>query len=226
MLAPLAGSDGMRVVGKQGVRIDHSFYLAPTVLPGERVFVRMDPEDLGRAWMFSPEGDEFLGEAVCPELAGIDPKEALAKAKAMQKSLTEEKLKELRRDMRKIGSREAADALLRDKARAAGVLVEFPRAHDVHETASLAAARAAIDDAHNSAPVSAIAQFPESVASAPVLRLPETPQQRFRRALELEARMANNQALSNEDAVWLGGYRTGHEYGALKEISEDFAEQA
>ena len=45
LLAPLAGSDGMRVVSKQGVRIAHSFYLAPNCLPGDRVFVRMDPED-------------------------------------------------------------------------------------------------------------------------------------------------------------------------------------
>ena len=225
LLAPLAGSDGMRVVRKQGVRIAHSFYLAPNCLPGDRVFVRMDPEDMGRAWLFSGDGEAFIGEAVCPELAGVDPQEALAKAKAMRKQMTEERLAELKADMRKISPREAVDALVRDKAREAGKLVEFPRAHDAHDTASLAAAREALGEA----PTPATRDeelISKAMQVAPIAKLPETKQMRFRRALTLEAAIERGETISTEDALWLGGYQAGHEYSAMREFFQDFGEAA
>lgn len=49
---------------------------------------------------------------------------------------------------------------------------------------------------------------------------------RFRRARELEARIVNNERLSNEEAMWLGAYQTGAEYAAMKELFEDFGEAA
>ncbi|PPC99186.1 MAG: hypothetical protein CTY36_10500, partial [Methylocystis sp.] len=61
---------------------------------------------------------------------------------------------------------------------------------------------------------------------APVHQLPETRQQRFRRARELEARLENNERLSNEEALWLGGYQVGAEYHAMKEMFEEFGESA
>lgn len=225
LLAPLAGSDGMRVVQKQGVRIAHSFYLAPNCLPGDRVFVRMDPEDMGRAWLFSADGEAFIGEAVCPELAGVDPQEALAKAKAMRKQMTEERLQELKADMRKISPREAVDALVRDKAREAGKLVDFPRPAEAHDTASLAAAREALGEAPTPA-----ARDEELIAKAmqvaPIAKLPETKQMRFRRALTLEAAIERGETISTEDALWLGGYQAGHEYSAMREFFQDFGEAA
>ncbi len=237
LLAPLAGSDGMRTVSKQGVRINHSFYLAPNCLPGERVFVRMNPEDMGRAWLFSPDGDAFIGEALCPELAGVDPQEALAKAKAMRREMTDEKLAELKRDMRKISPREAVDALVRDKAREAGKLVEFPRAHEAHATVSLTAAKDALSDAPTiiSAPTNegrenVVLSDDEVIAaamnSAPIARLPETKQMRFRRALQLEAALERGETISTEDAMWLGAYQAGPEYRAVREMFEDFGEAA
>jgi len=225
LLAPLAGSDGMRVAQKQGVRINHSFYLAPNCLPGDRLFVRMDPEDMGRAWLFSADGEAFVGEAVCPELAGIDPQEALAKAKAMRKQMTEECFVTLKANMHKIGPLDVANALLRDKAREAGKLVEFPRPAEAHDTASLAAARDALGDAPTS--VSASTNRSEIGSEpAPVAQLPETKQVRFRRALSLEAALARGETISTEDALWLGGYQAGHEYSAMREFFQDFGEAA
>jgi hypothetical protein len=225
LLAPLAGSDGMRTVQKQGIRIDHSFYLAPNCLPGDRVFVRLDPEDMGRAYVFSADGETFVGEAVCPELAGIDPHEALAKAKAMRREMTEDRLAELKRDMRKISPREAVDALVRDKAREAGKLVEFPRPAEVYATAAMAAAKDALGDAPTS--VSPSIDRPEiGSASATVIALEETRGMRFRRALNLEAALKRGERISTEDALWLGGYQASHEYDNMQDVYEDFGEAA
>lgn len=63
LLMPLAGNDGIRTMGKKGLKIDHHYYQAPEILPGSKVLVRMDPMDAGRARLFSAEGDIFLADA-------------------------------------------------------------------------------------------------------------------------------------------------------------------
>jgi putative transposase len=225
LLAPLAGADGLRMVGKQGVRIDGSFYLPTTVLPGDRVFVRMDPADLGRAFLFSPDGENFLGEAVCPELAGVDPAEAVARAKAAQKALLEEGTKELRAGMRRIKPRDMAEAVLRQGALESGKLAIFPRPVEAHETPALAAAKEALS------PIEEVKAYlaekaTEEAPSTSVVRLPETKQQRFKRALELEAAIARGERIPTDQALWLGGYQAGAEYAAFKALFEDYGEQA
>ena len=54
-------------------------------MPGDRVFVRMDPADAGQVYLFTEDGLTFLGEAVSPELSGHDPQELIARVKAAQK---------------------------------------------------------------------------------------------------------------------------------------------
>ncbi|MGO4872783.1 MAG: DDE-type integrase/transposase/recombinase [Roseiarcus sp.] len=140
LLAPIAGKDGLRTVGKTGLRIDHSFYIFAAAMPGTSAFVRMDPSDMGRAYVFEPDGETYLGEAVCPELAGVDPAEAVARARAEQKKLLEEGAKELRADMRKIKPRDLAAAVLGRAAENAAKIVAFPRAHEGYSTPALEAA--------------------------------------------------------------------------------------
>lgn len=227
LLAPIAGGDGTRVVTKKGVRIEHSYYLAPTVMPETRVFVRMDPEDMGRVWLFSQDGAEFLGEAICPELAGVDPKAAVMEARAQQKRLLEESAAQLRSDMRKIKPRDMVDVIVRKAAKDSGKLVEFPKREKSYTTPGLEAAAEATGTIQAPPALPRPDQFVDEKSEvAPVHQLPETRQQRFRRARELESRLENNERLSNEEALWLGGYQAGAEYRAMKEMFEEFGEAA
>lgn len=226
LLAPIPG-DGLRTVTKKGVRIEGSFYIAPNVLPETRVFVRMDPEDMGRAWLFSEDQAEYLGEAMCHELAGIDPKAAIAEARREQKRVLEESAAQLRADMRKIKPRDMVDAVVRRAAADAGKLVEFPRREESYSTPAIAAAGEAAGLTQKSAPDIRESTISDSAPpAAPVHRLPETKAMRFRRALDLEARLANNERLENEEAMWLGRYQSGSEYAAMKAAFEDFGEAA
>ena len=63
---------------KSGLRIEAHYYIAGFLDVGAEVMVRMDPADLGRAYVFDCDGHAFLGEAICPDLAGIDPAAAIA----------------------------------------------------------------------------------------------------------------------------------------------------
>jgi putative transposase len=225
LLAPIAGGDGTRTVTKKGVRIDHSYYLAPTIMPETRVFVRMDPEDMGRAWLFSEDGAEFLGEAICPELAGIDPKAAVLEARAQQKRLLQESAAQLRSDMRQIKPRDMVDVIVRKAAKDAGKLVEFPKREESYTTAGLEAAAEAAGTLQ-APPALPIQSIDAKSEVAPVHQLPETRQHRYRRARELEARLDNNERVETDDALWLGGYQTTAEYAAMKEMFEEFGEAA
>lgn len=237
LLAPVPGKDGLRTVTKTGIRIDGAHYLTGSVMPGTDVFCRMDPADLGRILLFEPDGETYLGEAVCPELAGLDPVETIAKVKAAQKAHVDGRIKDIRREMRKIGPRAVADAMRREGARRAGNLVAFPQRAEPHSTAALgAAAQAAgqatpanlsdraeaihaglIREGHSPAP---------AAVAANVAQLPETREQRFRRALDLEDRLSRGERPREEELLWLGGYRQGSEYRAMRQMLEEFGQAA
>lgn len=238
LLAPVAGKDGVRTVGKQGITIDRSFYHAPQVMSETQVFVRMDPADMGRAYLFAIDGGEYLGEALCPEILGIDPAEAVALAKAARKSLIDERTAEVRREAKAIKPRDFADAILGRVPPAASKVVAFPRPSDVHNTPQLTAAGDVFAD--RKAPANVLppadaalqaeieADLAGSTAPANVqpLRRADTPQIRFRRALDLRVRLDRGETIETADALWLGGYEAGPEFRSFRDLYADFGEAA
>ena len=139
LLAPVPGGDGMRIVGKQGVKIDGGYFLAATLMPGEKVLVRHDPSDMGRVMCFSEDGSRYLAEAVCPERAGIDPAEAVARARAEQARILKEQVEPIRRAAKRIKPRDMVEAILGQAERDANVIA-FPHAAEAHTTPALEAA--------------------------------------------------------------------------------------
>lgn len=244
LLAPVAGRDGLRIYGKMGLRIDGSHYIAPGIMPGESLLVRLDPLDMGRAYLFAEDGETFRAIAICPELAGIDPAAALAAAQAAQKAFIAEHVAPIRRDAAKIKPRDMVDAVVRQAAKDAGTLVELPKRREAHATPALSAAsdtaialeiakgkRAPKPSEPSAAEKAMLARLEaETLPAAPMaarsnvqpLRKHETPEQRFRRALDLEARIAGGDAVSTEEALWLGSYREGAEYRAHRRLHEEF----
>lgn len=141
LLMPVAGGDGRRTVTKFGVRIDHYHYMTPNVLPGINVFVRQDPADLGRAFVFAEDGAEFLCEAICPELRGIDPQAYVREQKALQKEIVEERSKPIRDEARRIAKGPALIERVLDVAkRDAPNVIELPKREEVHTTPQITAA--------------------------------------------------------------------------------------
>lgn len=225
LLAPVAGKDGLRVVTKTGLRIDGVHYIGGFLNVGATVLVRMDPADMGRAYVFDEAGSTFLGEALAPEVLGIDPAQAIAAARAEQKRLIDEQLAQVRAVARRIKAKDFAPAIVRQSLIAAGKLAEFPKPATTHDTPALSAARAAADrdiTPEYSDEVLALHArlLAEDAAPAPsnvtALRTEETSHQRWNRARAIEAAVAGNQFVEPDDLVWLGGYREGPEYRGFK----------
>ncbi len=235
---PAPDAEGLRTVGKNGVRIGGFHYLAPDCLPGDRVFVRLDPNDAGTVWLFDETGDRFIGRALNPERAGVDPAELVAQTRAAQKAKIDAGMAEITRQVRKgVTQRTVLEGRLKDAATASGNLVAFPPRSEIHTTPALDAGLeiAAIRRGERFAaptldPV-ALAQVeadlsPAEPSTVTPLRVSETPHQRFRRARQLEARLADGGELQTDDAIWLGGYRKTAEYLAHATIEADFGEAA
>jgi hypothetical protein len=219
LLAPVAGKDGLRTVTKTGLRIDGAYYIGGFLDVGASVMVRMDEADMGRVYVFAADGETYLGEAVCPELAGVDPAAAIAAARAAQKRKIDDALADVRRETRKIKAKDFAPAILRQALLDAGKLAAFPAPAAPHTTpaldaAAIAAEGATIEPAH-SADVAAMQARLTAEMAAPaenITRLEETPHHRWRRARALEAALASSEPVSADDLMWLGGYREGPEY--------------
>lgn len=228
LLAPIASGGGVRKITKQGVRVDGALYLPMSALPGDDVLVRMDPADMGRVMLFDPETEAYMGEALNADLAGLNPAEVVAKAKAMQRAFEDDKLTDIRRASRKIGKRDVADAMRREAAEKAGVMVAFPKPREVYTTPALDAARDA-SSAPRAEPVqsrvsdAAVAALrAEHVASAEIVMKPETANERFRRYLVLEHRIKAGEPVLAEERAALEVYQRQPEYASRRQMFEDF----
>ncbi|MEM6384365.1 MAG: DDE-type integrase/transposase/recombinase [Pseudomonadota bacterium] len=243
LLAPVPGGDGLRTVTKTGITINRVDYYSPDCMPGDKVLCRMDPDDMGQVWLFSPDGLTFLGEAVSPEMSGRDPVEVIARQKAAQKAFIAEGTSSLRKAARRIGPTDVADAMAREAARNAGNLVAFPKPEQPHSTPALEAA-AAVERSKtpepSELPADAAALHEDlkreltrerAIMTGDVVPVRMTTVQtddersRFRRAMKLERRIDDGATVSTEDAVWLGRYQASSEYRAMSDMYADFGDR-
>lgn len=225
LLAPVAGKDGIRRVTKQGIKIDGEYYMTAAAWPGDDVLVRMDPADLGRVLVFALDGETFLGEAICAPLAGMDPAEIAMRVKAAQKDHEKAGTDRIRKEMRQIGPRDFMEASLRQAQKRAASLTYLERPATPYSTPAL---DAALDAAKSGDPeVPAYTPEQSARASAAIIAMPPpkappktTPEQRFRRAIGLEAEIEAGRPIDDDDEAWLRGYRQGAEYKGWMKVFE------
>jgi len=241
LLAPMAAGDGTRVVTKLGVRVGGIHYLNGAILPGTRVFVRHDPEDLGRVFLFGTQEGDFLGEAVNPDLSGMAPEIMVRAQRALQaETLAEEKaaIERVRKDLRGGASliERAREVWLSDQPN----VEVFPRREVEHATPAVAAALDAATH-RDRPPVATLSEAaaetharllaeaeatPAASVVTPIRRVMETPEIRFRRALDLEARIAAGNPAEAAELLWLGGYRSTPEYTVRRRMLDEHGEDA
>jgi hypothetical protein len=168
----------------------------------------------------------------------VDRAKAVAAARAEQKRRITEETAAVRKAARKIKPRDMADMVLGRAEREAAHVIAFPKPSVPHETPQIAAASEVLrlekkpmrqtklspaDERRYADLVAELAGGGEAQAKS-VARLPETPKQRFRRALQLETAIAAGQEVAPKDALWLGRYQTMAEYRAHRTLYADFGD--
>jgi transposase InsO family protein len=240
LLAEPVTRDGL-TVGKKGLKINRHTYDAPELggLEGQRVTARWDETDMARVHVFDDSG-AYVGMAVCPELAdlagvGVTRQQITAERKVRQRKVMADGKRELRKIANKVGVADIAREIISEAARASRKVIDLPRPSITHSTPALseaarATARPVTPDltpaqarlqAEIAADLSAAktAAAPRSPATVVALGSPEA---RFARALEIEARQARGEEVADADARWLSRYRNQPEYRTGKLMQEDF----
>lgn len=230
----------VRVMTKRGFKIGGHFYRCPEIITRTRCLLRMDPLDAGRARAFSPDGDIYLGEAVCYELAGLDPVEQVKIDRAKREQKLHETIEPARRAVRHLTGTALidnhltvleGDAAAREAERSN--VIRLPRREEAHTTPQIEAAA----EATRPMPVAPLNERAAEIhnqllddINVPMLRPRaaaspvDEAYERYRRAVQLEALQASGAALDENDARWLAGYREGPEYAALSLMRESFGE--
>ncbi|MFT4275566.1 MAG: DDE-type integrase/transposase/recombinase [Rhodopseudomonas sp.] len=215
LLMPVAG---IRTVTKFGIRVDHFHYVINEAFPGDRVLVRQDPNDAGRIIAFDADSGAYVGDGICPELAGVDPAELLRAKKEFTAAHLAERTREVRREIKKLTTGPALiERVLEVARRDMPNVIALPKREETHSTPAIAAALDAMVPKEAPAPAAdVLAMQARLIADETVvpLRTEETPHQRWQRALDVIARLRAGEPVTSEEAMWLGGYRTGPEYQA------------
>lgn len=229
LLAPIAGKDGIRTVTKTGIRADNATFIHPDMPIGEDVLCRHDPEDMGRLYVYTADGREFICVAECPERLGINPGEAVRAVREAQAVRMAEEIAPLQREIRNMKPRDAIDAVLRVAEAKASNVVALPKPTETHTTPALEAAADALAPSRGMEPAPLPeaaarhhAQLVAELASPKVAVLPESPKQKFARMWQMQQRMEAGEALPPEEARELLLYVGTAEYRAHKGLLEDF----
>ncbi|MEX3614462.1 MAG: DDE-type integrase/transposase/recombinase [Burkholderia gladioli] len=225
LLASPAGK-GRYTVTKKGLRIDGAQYIDPelALLVGQDVAVRLTP-DLGELVVYH-EG-KFVCIARNPERTGVSRAEIAVRARLKQRENIQEQRKAIRRT--KIDTDRLVQDMLEQKAAAAGKLAVLPTQTVSHTSPGLseaAQAARALNRTPAAPTIPADLQriidqrqtgvhppvTPESNVK-PIRPVPETPELRFRKWLELDEQVAHGTMIDDPILTrWYGTYPQSTEF--------------
>ena len=226
-----------RNVGKKGIFWERRRYIGAKLgrFSGRSVYFRYDEADLGRIYVY--DDDSFICIAECPEMTGISRAEVAAAARAEQKKFIAEQTEDLKR-YKRATTENAAELVLKHRAKQAEKLVEFPKQTTPYTTPMLDAAAEA---ARASDPAPMRVDTPEQIAVAaalPTIQAPvgggsnvvrldpiETSKTRFLKWLKLDEEVIRGEHANNPEQLrWWRAYGECGEFKAEKQMSETWPE--
>ncbi|MBP2301273.1 Mu transposase C-terminal domain-containing protein [Azospirillum picis] len=229
-----APEGGTRTVSKKGIRVENADFWAPDLIPyigtGDRFDVRLDPEDMGRVWVYHSEPFAFLCVAENPERAGLSRAALAAEAAELQKRFVQAGKAAIRAAKSRFRPHDLADALIGKPAATVTALptaapppaLPAPSPSGLQPSVGLVAAQRAITAVTPSAPRPRDAN--EQARTADIARriaapvpATEKPEDRWwRRAQDIEARIAADAEVGADELEWLQSIESSAWYCARK----------
>ena len=251
LLMPVAGKHGLRKVTKQGIKLNDLYYVTGSILVGTDVFCRLDPLDMGKVYVFTADGGEFLDLAICPELAGVNPQEFIKAQKEIAAELVRKREREIKADIRELKKGASGiDRALRlakrkvaEKAGQTANVIQLPKREEQHTTPAIAAALDAATLPQlgiQTKPLNekaaelheAIKREAEQRKTSKVVHLDpdaglSATALRIKWAMDLETKIAAGVELDGETAAQLVRFQATPAYRTFKDTAKDFGiEQA
>lgn len=139
LLSEVPDNNGVRTVGKKGIKVDGHWFIAPDLaLVIGRPVQCFYHDDLGRLVVYHNEA--FLCIAENPEIAGISRQEVAVEASRIQNESISAKRRELKALARKAKTKDIVTEILVRRAEEASTLSAFPSPNVIHMTPALEAA--------------------------------------------------------------------------------------
>lgn len=145
LLSDIASGGGFRSVTKHGIKIKGEAYWASELTVGNRVFIRHDPNDAGRIYVFSDDEETFICEAICAKLTGVDPKELIKGIKAEQAANFARDAAPMIKAAKDVKASDVADKILAHHAMNSEGVTAFPKHEIAHTNDKLETADKALD---------------------------------------------------------------------------------
>lgn len=230
LLAQPAGK-GTYVVTKKGLTIEGANFIAPelALVVGKDVCVRQMP-DYGEVAVFLQETNAFVCIATCPERKGVSRQEIAAHARKLQQANVQAQRRAAK--ARKVDPDQLVESFLRSKAEAAGKLTVMPQPTVSYSTPALDAAAQAHRARSGTPKAGALPadlqrildkrQAQPQPEATNVHTMKETPQQRYRRWLELDELVKNGGSIEDrQQQLFYGRYPDSSEYRGLKKRHQE-----
>lgn len=236
----LLSDSGKRIVGKNGIKIDGAYFIAPELAEYVNNEVRLfkDPMDMGRLYVYEIGNDEdpFICIAECPERTGIDRREVAKKAKSIQKQMISKGRKEANKRSKSVKPQDAIHDYLVEQGEIAGQVVSLPKGKDKHMTDMMESLEKAMQKPKGNEQSSLDEKTQKMFekldvqSKAPIekqkkiLKI-ESKEIRFKRWLDVDSIKARGVKLSNEDLEFWTNYQNTPEFKGEKRMRESFGEQ-
>ena len=209
LLAEAPSDEGMRAVGKAGIRVDGVRFFASDLagMVGSRVRVLYDPDDMGRIYVYAAEG-EFICIAENLERMGASRVDMAILAKQAQSRIRSDGRKAIRTLVNRIKPHTVLDAII-ERAEGSAPAIATDAATILHETAALTAAAAAAE-ASSAAPsspiydVEALARGTRAIAELEASNPSNLPTDE--ELWERYQRLNASSSVSGEDRRWMTSY--------------------
>ncbi|MBK67896.1 MAG: transposase [Rickettsiales bacterium] len=232
LLAPIANGKGYRKVTKEGIRVERGNFAAPelALYVGKTVFVRHDPADMGKIYVFDQE-ENYICTAKDVERLGLDRKELAKKAKAAQKEFIAGRTKEIKKAARSFKPEDFVNAYLSEAEQNAKDIIAFPKPSADHISHGLLQVEKALlkplppqknemNNRQQELHEELLKDLSQKNNQKPISA--ETRETRFERAMNLEKRLDDGVRVTQKDHDWLLGYKQTPEYRSQKAMREDF----
>lgn len=188
LLAEVPSQNGLRTVGKKGLRIDGQLYIAPELFAVINQPVKcFYNDDSGSIVVY--HNDAFLCIAECPEIMGFTRVEIAVEATRLKNAQMKESNRYLKSLKRKANLNETFESLREKKRLEAEALVALPKPNVIHITPALEAAGQAADALEATPPRAVPECTVEHLDDVRDLRIrefaeDETSNDRFKRAMD------------------------------------------
>ncbi len=215
LLMPLATQDGWRTVGKKGISCPGGTFDAPELsgMVGDRVRVRVDPDDASHVYVYSESGD-FVAKAV--HVGGLAPSERRELSSATRRAgqgAAKAGRKELKDMAKRTGADKASERIMEFHAERAEKIRQAAgpgqQQFIPHTTPEL---EAAADAANAHVPAVAITEQAREIV--PGFTPPATAQERYKLLLALQAR----EDLTEAEAKWARIYAACNEADGFRQM--------